>query len=133
MSAAARRANDGVKACLRCGRVITWRKKWARVWEQVQYCSDACRRARLTPLDLELEAVLLELLARRARGVSVCPSEAVRQFVSPEHPRWPDLCHRARRAACRLAGRGLVELTKAGAVADPSRTSGPVRVRLLRR
>ncbi|MGE3433865.1 MAG: DUF2256 domain-containing protein [Ramlibacter sp.] len=24
---------------------MTWRKSWARNWEQVKYCSDKCRAA----------------------------------------------------------------------------------------
>lgn len=31
------------KLCERCGRPFTWRKKWARDWENVRFCSDACR------------------------------------------------------------------------------------------
>jgi hypothetical protein len=31
------------KICLHCGRPFTWRKKWAKDWENVRYCSDACR------------------------------------------------------------------------------------------
>jgi hypothetical protein len=31
------------KLCLACGRPFTWRKKWARSWDEVKYCSDACR------------------------------------------------------------------------------------------
>ncbi len=34
-----------VKVCLVCQRPFTWRKKWAATWEQVQYCSNACRKA----------------------------------------------------------------------------------------
>ncbi|MBY0243339.1 MAG: DUF2256 domain-containing protein [Burkholderiaceae bacterium] len=34
------------KLCLVCGRPMTWRKCWARNWDQVLYCSTACRRAR---------------------------------------------------------------------------------------
>ncbi len=37
------------KRCAACGRPFTWRKKWARDWEQVRYCSDACRRAGAAP------------------------------------------------------------------------------------
>ncbi|MEP7328814.1 MAG: DUF2256 domain-containing protein [Betaproteobacteria bacterium] len=33
------------KICVACGRPMTWRKRWARTWEQVKYCSDACRKA----------------------------------------------------------------------------------------
>jgi hypothetical protein len=31
------------KLCARCGRPFSWRKKWARDWAQVRYCSDKCR------------------------------------------------------------------------------------------
>jgi hypothetical protein len=31
------------KTCLTCGRPFDWRKKWARVWDEVKYCSDRCR------------------------------------------------------------------------------------------
>jgi hypothetical protein len=32
------------KPCVACGRAMTWRKRWARNWDEVRYCSDACRR-----------------------------------------------------------------------------------------
>ena len=31
------------KPCVACGRDMTWRKSWAKNWEAVKYCSDACR------------------------------------------------------------------------------------------
>ncbi|HVF85473.1 MAG TPA: DUF2256 domain-containing protein, partial [Abditibacteriaceae bacterium] len=34
------------KICVVCGRPFAWRKKWARVWNEVKYCSDACRARR---------------------------------------------------------------------------------------
>jgi hypothetical protein len=34
------------KPCAACGRPMTWRKAWARTWETVKYCSDACRKRR---------------------------------------------------------------------------------------
>ncbi len=33
------------KICLTCERPFTWRKKWAKDWENVRYCSDRCRRS----------------------------------------------------------------------------------------
>jgi hypothetical protein len=33
-----------VKTCLTCGLPFTWRKKWARCWDEVRYCSERCRR-----------------------------------------------------------------------------------------
>jgi hypothetical protein len=34
------------KICAACGRPFAWRKKWARDWEQVKFCSDRCRAAK---------------------------------------------------------------------------------------
>ena len=34
------------KPCVACGRPIVWRRKWAACWDQVKYCSDACRLKR---------------------------------------------------------------------------------------
>jgi hypothetical protein len=31
------------KPCAVCGRAMSWRKAWAKNWESVLYCSDACR------------------------------------------------------------------------------------------
>jgi hypothetical protein len=31
------------KICIVCGRPFSWRKKWAKVWEEVKYCSVRCR------------------------------------------------------------------------------------------
>ena len=31
------------KTCVTCGRPFTWRKKWEAVWDEVRFCSDACR------------------------------------------------------------------------------------------
>ncbi len=31
------------KICIACARPFAWRKKWARDWEQVKFCSDKCR------------------------------------------------------------------------------------------
>ncbi|TCO70336.1 hypothetical protein EV655_110101 [Rhodovulum euryhalinum] len=34
------------KTCATCGRPFTWRRKWAKDWENVRYCSDRCRKGR---------------------------------------------------------------------------------------
>lgn len=36
------------KPCLACGRPMSWRKRWARCWDDVRYCSEVCRRVRRT-------------------------------------------------------------------------------------
>ncbi|MDC1275394.1 DUF2256 domain-containing protein [Ascidiaceihabitans sp.] len=35
-----------IKTCVTCERPFTWRKKWAKVWDEVRYCSERCRRSR---------------------------------------------------------------------------------------
>ncbi|RXK55340.1 DUF2256 domain-containing protein [Oleiharenicola lentus] len=37
------------KTCGGCGRPFAWRRKWAKVWDEVKYCSDACRQKRHAP------------------------------------------------------------------------------------
>jgi hypothetical protein len=34
------------KNCVVCQRPFHWRKKWEKVWEEVRYCSDRCRKVR---------------------------------------------------------------------------------------
>jgi hypothetical protein len=118
------------KTCVTCGRSFSWRKKWSRDWEQVKHCSDSCRRTRLTSLDHDLENAILKLLQERGPKRSICPSEAVREFINPEHQEWKVRCRQARQVAQRLAGRGEVEITQAGVAVDPARARGPIRIRL---
>ena len=32
------------KPCAGCGLAMSWRRRWAKTWADVKYCSDACRR-----------------------------------------------------------------------------------------
>lgn len=41
------------KTCAQCGLPFAWRKKWARVWDDVKYCSDRCRSARSDKTDTD--------------------------------------------------------------------------------
>lgn len=105
---------------------MTWRRAWARTWDDVRYCSDACRRRRPTATDRELERVTLALLDARAAGATICPSEAARAVGGDA---WRDLMEPARAAARRLVATGDVEITQGGRVVDPSTARGPLRVR----
>ena len=40
------KADLPAKTCAACERPFVWRKKWSKVWEDVRYCSEACRRRR---------------------------------------------------------------------------------------
>ena len=118
------------KVCVRCGRTMKWRAKWAKNWEQVKYCSDQCRRTRATATDSALEDAIVTLLGARARDASICPSEAARQVGGES---WQSLMEPTRMAARRLVAQGKVQITQGGKVVDPSRAKGPIRIRLARR
>jgi hypothetical protein len=47
------KADLPTKACARCARPFAWRKKWARDWDNVRYCSDACRAGKVPPANGE--------------------------------------------------------------------------------
>lgn len=36
------------KICPVCQRPFQWRKKWERNWEEVKYCSERCRRSKIS-------------------------------------------------------------------------------------
>ncbi|MDO3397611.1 DUF2256 and DUF3253 domain-containing protein [Nocardioides sp. SOB44] len=125
------------KTCAACGRTIEWRKKWERDWDQVRYCSTACRRHGVTDTDRALEASILDLLAARSRTSTICPSEAARAVGgartdgadAADGEAWRELMEPARRAARRLVAAGEVEVTQGGRVVDPSTAKGPIRIR----
>ena len=119
-------AEPAEKVCERCGRAMQWRAKCARNWNEVKYCSDACRKQRLTAVDTALEDAILQLLNARARDASICPSEAARAVGGES---WQSLMEPARKAARRLVAQEKVQITQGGKVVDPSRAKGPIRIR----
>ena len=40
------KAHLPTKPCVACGRPMTWRKAWAKNWDEVKYCSTACRQGK---------------------------------------------------------------------------------------
>lgn len=118
------------KTCAACGRRIEWRKKWERSWDEVRYCSQACRRRGVSDTDRALETSILDLLGARAADATICPSDAARAVGTDDT--WRDLMEPARRAARRLVDAGTVEITQAGHVVDPSTAKGPIRIRRVR-
>lgn len=113
------------KPCASCGRAMSWRRAWAANWDEVRYCSDACRRRKVTAVDRALEDAIAAILDGRP-GTSMCPSEAARA-VAPDG--WRELMEPARRAARRMVVRGELEITQGGRVVDPSAARGPIRLR----
>ena len=77
---------------------------------------------------LEVERTIADLLARRAPGATICPSEAARALAGGDAFR--ELMEPVREAARAMAARGELEVTQGGRVVDPTRARGPIRLRL---
>ena len=119
------------KVCASCGRTMTWRKQWAKNWDEVKFCSDACRKRKVRGVDEQLEAEIVRLLRARGAGKTICPSEAARAIASSEErAAWEPLMEPARAAARRLVSKGVLEITQQGHVVDASTAKGPIRLRL---
>ncbi|MEO0575759.1 MAG: DUF2256 and DUF3253 domain-containing protein [Pseudomonadota bacterium] len=114
------------KLCASCGRTMQWRRKWAKNWASVKYCSEQCRRHRVNDTDKLLSQQILRLLDERGAGATICPSEAARAC---REEGWQALMEPARRAARRLVADGKIEVTQKGRVVDASTARGPIRLR----
>ena len=73
-----------------------------------------------------LEQLVLELLATRRLGATICPSDVARATGSDD---WRALMDPVRAAAQRLVDSGAVEVTQRGEVVDLATARGPVRIR----
>lgn len=123
------RSTNPEKTCASCGRSITWRKKWESCWNEIRYCSDACRRRKTDSTAEAFESAILARLAEMPRTSSLCPSEIARTH-SPNN--WREHMEDIRRAARRLVAKDLLQITQNNQVVDPSTAKGPIRLRLHR-
>ncbi|WP_368497038.1 DUF2256 domain-containing protein [Herbiconiux sp. A18JL235] len=123
-------ADTPSKVCASCGRRFEWRAKWARSWSEVRYCSDACRRRGVTADDRAAEEQILASLSHRPRGAVVDLDGLDRPARPDDSASASDRREQLRRAARRLADRGVVEWTQGGTPVDPSTARGPVGIRL---
>jgi len=119
--------NQESKVCSSCGRRFDYQKRWEKNWESVKYCGKSCRREKLEKRDLLLETTILEMLAQRDKGKTICPSEVLPEVNMEINS---ELMERCRRAARRLVARGQLKITQKGQVVDASAFKGPIRLRL---
>ncbi len=80
------------------------------------------------PDDARLEQTVLDLLAQRRAGATICPSEVARA-VAADGQAWRDLMDPVRAAVGRLVDRDEVDVTQGGEVVDLASARGPIRVR----
>jgi len=91
-------------------------------------------RARVAPLSClpralaltGLQARILELLAARGPGKTICPSDVLPADEKQNAARMEEV----REAARGLVARGEIVITQHGEVVDPDRLRGPIRLRL---
>lgn len=110
------------KICSSCGRTIEYRKKWARNWDDIKFCSDECRKNKNR---FDYSEQILRLLEKR-QPATICPSEVLEN----EQKKDTVMMEHVRRSARQLVHSGLIEITQGGKVVDPSDFKGPIRLRL---
>jgi hypothetical protein len=97
----------------------------------MKYCSDACRGYQPGEADAALEAAILELLAERDAGETICPSDAAKLVGGTETRRdWEGLMEAAKAAARRLVKAGRINIVQNGRVVDSATAKGAIRLRL---
>lgn len=111
------------KLCLSCGRSFDYRKKWAKNWDEIKYCSDECRKNKNK---FDYSKKILELLALRKDGKTICPSEVLPAELKSD----AIYMEHVRRSARLLAAENKIEITQSGKPVDPENFKGPIRLKL---
>lgn len=83
---------------------------------------------RKMPSEDELERTILDLVAERGPGKTICPSEAARSLAGKDPEAWSRLMPNVRRAAVRLMKAGQVEIRRKGRAVDPDDFRGIYRI-----
>lgn len=73
----------------------------------------------------DIEATILALITQRGPAKSICPSEVARAL----RPDWQPMLGEVRRAACRLAAAGQIDILRKGHVVAPAGVKGVIRLR----
>jgi len=73
-----------------------------------------------------IETTILDLLARRRPGATICPSDAARALARD----WRPLMPAVRERAAAMAAAGRLRITQKGMPVDPGSARGPVRLGL---
>ena len=81
--------------------------------------------------DAQIERAILDLLAQRRAGATICPSEASRAVFGKAGLK-PDLMQKIRDVAAKMVARKLIEVTQRGRVVDMAGARGPIRLRLVK-
>ncbi len=80
----------------------------------------------MSPSGEEIERAILDLLAPRDPGKTICPSDAARALSGDFRPLMPAV----RERAYAMADEGRLEITQSGRVVDGRAARGAIRLRL---
>ena len=117
------------KICRTCGKAFAWSEARARDWDVAKYCSQVCSGYAKGEGDKELEAAILELLAERGVGKTICPSEAAKRVGGTASRRdWEGLMQPTREVARRLVKAGKIVVMQNGRVVDAEKAKGAIRL-----
>ncbi|MGP9818809.1 DUF3253 domain-containing protein [Salinarimonas sp. NSM] len=82
------------------------------------------------PAPDDVSRTLLDLVAQRGPGKTICPSEVARALGGPHPEGWGPLMQPVRRAAVALAKEGRVAILRKGRPVDPDDFKGVYRIGL---
>ena len=116
-------SNHKPKVCQNCGRLFEWRAKWQDVWDEVKYCSKACKRG---PDKTPLKEQIMSLLIERGHSKSICPSEVLPKELKSNKQKMEEV----RQAARLLAYEGKLIITQKNKKVEPTAFKGPIRLKL---
>lgn len=118
------------KYCIVCGRRMTWRRRWRNDWENVRYCSTACRRKGLNETDRKLESAIVDLMLQQRAGDGFFIEDvAAKVSGNVDGKSKMRLIQAARNAARRLHNQRSVDILQNGRRVDPSTAKGPFLIR----
>lgn len=80
------------------------------------------------PSPAEIERTLLDLVAARGPGKTICPSEVARALGGPHPDGWSPLMSPVRRVAVALMKEGRVVIRRKGRPVDPDDFRGVYRI-----
>lgn len=86
--------------------------------------------SRVEPDRLPASAIadtILDLLARRQNGATICPSEVARALTGGGGP-WRELMPQVRQVAQGLTAQGRLRVTRGGVPVDATSRGGPIRL-----
>ena len=114
------------RSCSSCGRSFTWRKSFAKNWEDVKYCSKACRKRKLSKIDQQIENSILELLETQTYPTPLSTGQIANLLDFGDDK---NLLESIKRAARRLEAKSFVIITQDGKRVDSSKAKGHLQIR----